>query len=229
MAPARTVQQLFGLKPEELNALTVLSGLEGYRAPGSLDPAAVAASTLQRRLSGKWGGVDIRNIATAPGQFEAIFGRKINMQQLGDPAFGAKILGGQSEFQRLQSMINDPNIIRSQMGKVGESFRAYSSGPKPGDYVPVPGKSNFYFDRNPDIAKKGLQILGAPGPVVAQQPAPAPQPGVLDTLTSVLGFNPAQQKSTNLAQQLLEQTKQQLIQKLMPNIFMGITPTTGDL
>ena len=29
--PPKTVQQLFNLKPEEVNALTVLSGLEGYR------------------------------------------------------------------------------------------------------------------------------------------------------------------------------------------------------
>jgi len=162
MAPF-TVQQRFGLKPEELNALTVLSGLEGYRGPGSTDPAAVTASTLQRRLSGKWGGKDIRNIATAPGQFAAILDRGINMQQLGDPAFGAKILGGKSEFDRIQAMINNPDIVRSHMGKVGESFRALSAGPKKGDYIPVPGRSNFYFNQDPAIAKRGNQLLeGAP-------------------------------------------------------------------
>lgn len=162
MAPF-TVQQRFGLKPEELNALTVLSGLEGYRGPGSTDPAAVTASTLQRRLSGKWGGKDIRNIATAPGQFAAILDRGINMQQLGDPAFGAKILGGKTEFDRIQAMINNPDIVRSHMGKVGESFRALSAGPKKGDYIPVPGRSNFYFNQNPAIAKQGSQLLeGAP-------------------------------------------------------------------
>lgn len=158
MAPF-TVQQRFGLKPEELNALTVLSGLEGYRGPGSTDPAAVTASTLQRRLSGKWGGKDIRNIATSPGQFAAILDRGINMQQLGDPAFGAKILGGKSEFDRIQAMINNPEIVRSHMGKVGESFRALSAGPKKGDYIPVPGRSNFYFNQSPAIAKQGIQLL----------------------------------------------------------------------
>jgi hypothetical protein len=157
-----TVQQRFGLKPEELNALSVLSGLEGYRGPKSTDPAAVTASTLQRRLSGKWGGKDIRNIATAPGQFAAILDRGITMQQLGDPAFGAKILGGKSEFDRIQSMINNPEIVRSHMGKVGESFRSLSAGPKPGDYIPVPGLSNFYYGQNPTIVKRGTQLLEGP-------------------------------------------------------------------
>jgi hypothetical protein len=174
MAPF-TVQQRFGLKPEELNALTVLAGLEGYRGPGSMDPAAVAASTLQRRLSGKWGGKDIRNIATAPGQFASVLDRGLNMKQLGDPAYGAKLLGGQSEFDRIQSMINDPSIVSGQMGKVGESFRALSQGPKKGDYIPVPGKSNFYFNQDPNIAKRGVSLLQ--GSQVAQTPgAPPPVP-----------------------------------------------------
>lgn len=214
MAPL-TVAQRFGLKPEELNALTVLSGLEGYRGPGSYDPAAVAASTLQRRLSGKWGGKDIRNIATSPGQFAAIIDRGINMQQLGDPAFGAKILGGQSEFNRIQSMINDPTILRSQMAKVGESFRALSEGPKAGDYIPVPGKSNFYFGQNPAIAKQGLSMLdggvSAPPPIQAQ----VQQPGVLSTLVQALGLNPSEElQRQSLAQQLRDQFKYGVFQKM---------------
>jgi hypothetical protein len=67
MAPRKTVQDIFGLKPEEVNALTVLSGLEGFRGgPNSPDVAAVAANAIARRLSGLWGGKDIRNIAKAP-------------------------------------------------------------------------------------------------------------------------------------------------------------------
>lgn len=210
MAPS-TVQQRFGLKPEELNALTILSGLEGFRGQGSMDPAAVAASTLQRRLSGKWGGRDIRNIATSPGQFAAILDRGINMQQLGDPAFGAKILGGQSEFERLRNMVNDPTLVGQQMGKVGESFRALSQGPKPSDYIPVPGKSNFYFNQNPAIAKRGLQLLNEPQPAVAQAAPTAPpavQPSVLDIIGS------AMETPKTLAQQLLEKTKESILNTL---------------
>ena len=48
--PQRNVQELWGLKPEETNALAVLSGLEGYRGGKGEDVAAVAANALQRRL-----------------------------------------------------------------------------------------------------------------------------------------------------------------------------------
>lgn len=226
-----TVQQRFGLKQEELTALTILSGLEGLRSPGSMDPAAVAASTLQRRLSRRWGGHDIRNIATSPGQFAAIIDRGINMKQLSDPAFGAKILGGQAEFERLRNMVNDPALVRDQMGKVGESFRAFSSGPKAGDYMPVPGKSNFYFGRDPAIAKRGLQLLSDPDPVVAQTPPAAPpaappvsQPSVLETIGSAL------EQPKTFAQELLEKTKDRIISNLLtpkpllPPIFGNLQP-----
>jgi hypothetical protein len=232
MAPF-TVQQRFGLKPEELNALTVLSGLEGYRGPNSFDPAAVAASTLQRRLSGKWGGHDIRNIATAPGQFASVLDRGIDMQQLGDPAYGAKLLGGQSEFNRIQSMINDPSVVAGQMGKVGESFRALSEGPKASDYIPVPGKSNFYFNRNPAIAKQGLGLLQ--GASAGQLPgAPPPPPGVGATLSSVLGQNITQQaeQPQSIAQQLVNQVKSTVLQNMFPQgVFASIMapPMIGGL
>jgi hypothetical protein len=232
MAPF-SVQQRFGLKPEELNALTVLSGLEGYRGPNSVDPAAVAASTLQRRLSGKWGGHDIRNIATAPGQFASILDRGINMQQLGDPAYGAKLLGGQSEFNRIQSMINDPSIVGSQMGKVGESFRALSEGPQKGDYIPVPGKSNFYFNRNPNISKQGLQLLQ--GADIAQAPgAPTPPPGVGQTLSAALGQDITQQQAQpqSLAQKLLGEFKANILQNILPQGLFGavtLPPVIGGM
>jgi len=220
MAPS-TVQQRFGLKPEELNALTILSGLEGFRGPGSMDPAAVAASTLQRRMSGKWGGKDIRNIATSPGQFAAIIDRGINMQQLGDPVFGAKILGGQSEFERLRNMVNDPTLVGQQMGKVGESFRALSQGPKPSDYIPVPGKSNFYFNRDPEIAKRGVQLLSAPQPTVAQAVPTAP-PAVQPSVSEIIGSALEQPKT--LAQQLLEKTKEDILNTLFTPKGPGILP-----
>jgi len=221
MAPT-TVQQRFGLKPEELNALTVLSGLEGYRGPNSMDPAAVAASTLQRRLSGKWGGHDIRNIATAPGQFASVLDRGINMKQLSDPTYGAKLLGGQAEFNRIQSMINDPSVVAGQMGKVGESFRALSEGPHKGDYIPVPGKSNFYFNRNPNISKQGLSLLQ--GADVAQAPgSPPPLPGVGATLSGVLGQDVTQQtdEPKTLAQKLVDQFKSGIIQNMFPQGILG--------
>lgn len=163
MAP-KTVQQLFNLKPEELNALTVLSGLEGFRGEGGRDVAAVAANVLARRLKGNWGGIDIRNIAKAPGQYVAV--DNYTMEQLADPSFGARVLGGESEFNRLRNIVNDPNLVGEQFkqSKGAQSFRGVSaySAKKPTDYMPVPGKSNFYFNPlDPTSYQKGVNIFGS--------------------------------------------------------------------
>ena len=161
MSP-RTVQQLFNLKPEELNALTVLSGLEGFRGEGGRDVAAVAANVLARRLKGTWGGVDVRNIAKAPGQYVAV--DNYTMEQLADPAFGARVLGGEAEFNRLRNIVNDPNLVGEQFrqSKGAQSFRGVSAykNKKPTDYMPVPGKSNFYFNPlDPKSYQKGESLF----------------------------------------------------------------------
>lgn len=175
MAP-KTVQQLFNLKPEELNALTVLSGLEGFRGEGGRDVAAVAANVLARRLKGNWGGVDVRNIAKAPGQYVAV--DKYTMEQLADPTFGARIVGGQDEFNRLRNIVNDPTLVGEQFkkSKGAQSFRGVSAygNKKPTDYMPVPGKSNFYFNPLDQASyQKGVNIFGATAPAQPQQAAQA--------------------------------------------------------
>lgn len=165
MAP-RTVQQLFNLKPEELTAATVLAGLEGYRGGRGEDVAAVMANILSRRLSGKWGGVDVRNIAKAPGQYEAV--SKYSMGQISDPKFAAQVLGGPAEFQRIQNIVNNPALVGEQFkrSRGAQSFRgtaAYENR-KPQDYMPVPGKSNFYFNPvDQSLFQKGVGLLNAPG------------------------------------------------------------------
>ena len=177
MAP-KTVQQIFGLKPEELNALTVLSGLEGYRGgPNSPDVAAVAANVLARRLHGGWGGRDIRNIAKAPGQYVAV--DKYSMEQLGNKEKAAQLLGSSEEFNRLRNIVNNPSLVGEQFRRSGgaQSFRgtaAYGNR-KPSDYMPVPGKSNFYFnplDRSQ--YQKGLQLFSQTGQQVAPPPLSLP-------------------------------------------------------
>lgn len=177
MAP-RTVQQLFNLKPEELNALTVLSGLEGFRGEGGRDVAAVAANVLARRLKGNWGGVDIRNIAKAPGQYEAVF--NYSMEQLADPAFAARVLGGETEFKRIRDIVNNPNVVGEQFkqAKGAQSFRGVAAygNRKPTDYTPIPGKSNFYFNPlDPATYQKGVNIFGATN-VAAQPPVQQAKP-----------------------------------------------------
>jgi hypothetical protein len=179
MAP-KTVQEAFKLKPEEVNALAILSGLEGYRGAGGKDVATVAANVLARRLKGNWGGVDIRNIAKAPGQYEAVF--DYSMQQLADPAFGARVLGGQSEFERIRNIVNNPALVGEafKKSKGAQSFRgvaAYGSK-KPSDYMPVPGKSNYYFNPlDPTTYQKGVGMFNAVAlPSVPAAPGPAAKP-----------------------------------------------------
>ena len=162
----RTVQQLFNLKPEELNALTVLSGLEGFRGEGGRDVAAVAANVLARRLKGNWGGVDVRNIAKSPGQYVAV--DNYTMEQLADPTFGARVLGGEAEFNRLRNIVNDPSLVGEQFrqSKGAQSFRGVSAykNKKPTDYMPIPGKSNFYFNPlDPKNYQKGMNLFGNTG------------------------------------------------------------------
>jgi hypothetical protein len=200
--PPKTVQQLFNLKPEEVNALTVLSGLEGYRGGRGEDAAAVAANVLARRLAGNWGGIDIRNIAKSPGQYEAVF--DYSMQQLADPAFGAQKLGGEAEYNRIRNIVNDPSLVGEQFRKSqgAQSFRGVSAygRKKQGDYMPVPGKSNYYFDPlNPTLFNKGLGIFGAAN---ATNPS-ASQPQSTSTASS---YGPTVEEAMGL--QLMQQAMQ---------------------
>lgn len=218
MAP-KTVQELFGLKPEEMNAAAVLAGLEGYRGGKGEDVAAVMANLLSRRLrGGAWGGVDLRNIAKAPGQYEAVF--NYSMQDLQDPAFGARKLGGESEFNRIRQIINDPFLVGEQFrrSKGAQSFKGVSAygSRRPEDYMPIPGKSNFYHDPlSQNLYQKGLSIfsrVSAP-PAVTSSP-PTPPPPVSSVLAPILGTDTSksEQKKT------LSQT---FIQQVLSNILPG--------
>lgn len=204
MAP-KTVQQLFNLKPEELNALTVLSGLEGFRGEGGRDVAAVAANVLSRRLKGNWGGIDVRNIAKAPGQYVAV--DNYTMEQLADPTFGARVLGGEAEFNRLRNIVNDPTLVGEQFrqSRGAQSFRGVSAygNKKPTDYMPVPGKSNFYFNPLDSASyQKGLGIFGPVAPV-AQAAAPV---AAIPTTTA---------KRRQKADSLLSTVKEGVVEQLL--------------
>lgn len=223
MAP-KTVQQLFGLKPEELNALTVLSGLEGYRGGRGEDVAAVAANVLGRRLKGNWGGRDIRNIAKAPGQYEAVF--DYSMQQLADPAFGAKVLGGKAEFDRLQNIVNDPGVVGQQFirSKGAQSFRgtALYGNKKPEDYAPIPGKSNFYFNPlDPKTYQQGLNLFGGAATQASPSASSGAQPSVEDILSSTLAgkIKPGLEEANKKATSLVDTVKESLIRSLLSPII----------
>ena len=233
MAPRKTIQDIFGLKPEEVNALTVLSGLEGFRGgPNSPDVAAVAANVISRRLSGKWGGIDIRNIAKAPGQYVAV--DDYNMAQLSDPAFGAKVLGSESEFNRLRNIVNNPDLVGQQFNKSkgAQSFRGVSAygNKKPGDYMPVPGKSNFYFNGlSGDLYDKGVNLLrqgAGPGsslPSVVTQGVKKPgvNLSVSEILAPILGgaANASVEEKKSIANTLLDEAKSAMAENILKNVF----------
>jgi hypothetical protein len=219
MAPRKTVQDIFGLKPEEVNALAVLSGLEGFRGgANSPDVAAVAANVLSRRLSGQWGGNDIRNIAKAPGQYVAV--DNYTMSQLADPAFGAKVLGSEAEFNRLRNIVNNPTLVGQQFkqSKGAQSFRGVSAygNKKPEDYMPVPGKSNFYFNGlKGDLYNKGVGLFN-------QGAASAPAPAAKES------------KKSDLFQQMMQSTlmeninSQSPIRKLLNNELLNVLSGPAD-
>jgi hypothetical protein len=177
MAP-RTVSDIFGLKPEEVNALAIVSGLEGYRGASGKDVAAVAANLLNRRLHGGWGGRDIRNIATAPGQYEAIFSRKLSMKDLADPATGARLLGGPAQFELIRNTVNNAQLVGGEFDRMkgAQSFKGVSqyANRKPEDYTPVPGKSNFYHGTDPNVYKRGRALFGSQTPASSPGTTQAP-------------------------------------------------------
>jgi hypothetical protein len=109
------------------------------------------------------------------------------MNQLADPAFGAKILGSQDEFNRLRNIVNDPAMVGQQFqrSKGAMSFRGTAgyANRKPGDYTPIPGKSNFYFDSDPRVLKQGTNIFNSVG-IPQQSPVTPPRPAATPSLTS---------------------------------------------
>lgn len=226
MAPRKTVQDIFGLKPEEVNALAVLSGLEGFRGgANSPDVAAVAANVLSRRLSGQWGGKDIRNIAKAPGQYVAV--DNYTMSQLADPSFGARVLGSEAEFNRLRNIVNNPELVGQQFkqSKGAQSFRGVSAygNKKPEDYMPVPGKSNFYFNGlKGDLYNKGVGLFNQGSVSDSLSAAPVAAAAVSDT------------KKSDLFQQMLQKSflegvnYQSPISKLLNNELLNVLSGTAD-
>jgi len=223
MAP-RTVQQAFGLKDPEVNTLATLAGLEGYRGAQGQDVAAVAANVLARRLSGNWGGRDIRNIAKSPGQYEAVF--PYSMEQLGDPNFGAKVLGGQGEFEKIKGIVNDLSQVGTQFrqSKGAQSFRgtaAYKSK-KPTDYLPVPGKSNFYFDPlSETLYQKGEKLFASPGgqlnQIAAQSLGASDDRSVEQILGQALGL--IKKPKLEKAKSLTETIKEQVVKSVLPTLI----------
>jgi len=149
--------QLFNLTPQERIAAINTVAREAYQGGGGADIAAVTSNLLSRRLANYGGNTNLVDIVKQPGQYEANF--HLNRDQITNPG-----LLSESDYKRVANVFDNPAMIKDAYQKSGGalSFRgtaAYGNR-KQGDYVPVEGKSNFYFDPlDKQTYQKGLDAF----------------------------------------------------------------------
>jgi hypothetical protein len=163
-----TTAQLFNLTPQERTAAINTVAREAYQGGGGADIAAVTANLLSRRLANYGGNTNLVDIVKQPGQYEANF--HLNRDQITNPG-----LLSESDYKRVANVFDNPAMIKDAYQKSGGalSFRGVSAygNRKQGDYVPVEGKSNFYFDPlDKQTYQKGLETFAAV-PVNSSKPA----------------------------------------------------------
>jgi len=151
--------QLFNLTPQERIAAINTVAREAYQGGGGADIAAVTANLLSRRLANYGGNSNLVDIVKQPGQYEANF--HLNREQVTNPN-----LLSESDYKRVADVFDNPSMIKDAYQKSGGalSFRGVSAygNRKQGDYVPVEGKSNFYFDPLDQATyQKGLETFAS--------------------------------------------------------------------
>jgi hypothetical protein len=152
-----STSQLFNLTPQERIAAINTVAREAYQGGGGADIAAVTANLLSRRLANYGGNTNLVDIVKQPGQYEANF--HLNRDQITNPS-----LLNEADYKRVASVFDNPAMIKDAYQKSGGalSFRGVSAygNRKQGDYVPVEGKSNFYFDPlDKETYQKGLNAF----------------------------------------------------------------------
>ena len=151
--------QLFNLTPQERFAGINTVAREAYQGGGGADIAAVTANLLSRRLAQYGGNTNLVDIVKQPGQYEANF--HLNREQVTNPN-----LLSEADYKRVAAVFDNPAMIKDAYQKSGGalSFRGVSAygNRKQGDYVPVEGKSNFYFDPLDQATyQKGLETFAS--------------------------------------------------------------------
>lgn len=151
--------QLFNLTPQERIAAINTVAREAYQGGGGADIAAVTANLLSRRLANYGGNTNLVDIVKQPGQYEANF--HLNRDQITNPG-----LLNEADYKRVADVFDNPSMIKDAYQKSGGalSFRGVSAygNRKQGDYVPVEGKSNFYFDPLDQATyQKGLETFAS--------------------------------------------------------------------
>ena len=137
-----TTSQLLGLSAAERDAAINTIAGEAFQGEGGLDIAAVAGNLVSRRFSPKYAG-NIVDIVKAPGQYEANF--KTSREDIIRPD-----LISAADRERIATVFDNPMLVRDAIvkGNAPLQFRgtALYKNRREGDYTPVEGKSNFYFD-----------------------------------------------------------------------------------
>lgn len=151
--------QLFNLTPQERIAAINTVAREAYQGGGGADIAAVTANLLSRRLANYGGNSNLVDIVKQPGQYAVNF--HLNREQVTNPN-----LLSESDYKRVADVFDNPSMIKDAYQKSGGalSFRGVSAygNRKQGDYVPVEGKSNFYFDPLDQATyQKGLETFAS--------------------------------------------------------------------
>lgn len=178
-----TTSQLLGLSAAERDAAINTIAGEAFQGGGGLDIAAVAGNLVSRRFSPKYAG-NIVDIVKAPGQYEANF--KTSRKDIIRPD-----LISAADRERIATVFDNPMLVRDAIvkGNAPLQFRgtALYRNRREGDYTPVEGKSNFYFDpastdvRDSILAKldSGEAVMQPESdamPAVAEAPAAGSSP-----------------------------------------------------
>ncbi len=149
----------FGLTDQERFALENTIAKEAFQGGEGKDISAVSANILARSLSGNWGGTNIVDIVTAPGQYTANFPFsrsdiiKENLHNL-----------SASDLERIRKYGFDLSLVGEAFknSKGAQQFRGQTQlkYKHPEDYMPEE-RGNFFFDDLPTNSyEQGLKRFG---------------------------------------------------------------------
>jgi hypothetical protein len=154
-----TTSQLLGLSNAERNAAINTIAGEAFQGGDGKDIAAVAANLISRRFSPKYGG-NIVDIVRAPGQYAANFQDAEGRVTTPVEQITGRGLISDKNFDRIATIFDNASMVRNAIvqGNAPLQFRGTQlyKNMKPTDYVPVPGKSNFYFDPASDETRDNI-------------------------------------------------------------------------
>jgi hypothetical protein len=204
-----TTSQLLGLSKSERDAAINTIAGEAYQGAQGADIAAVAANLFSRRFSPKYAG-NIVDVVKAPGQYAANF--NTSREDIVRPD-----LISAADRERIATVFDNPMLIRDAIvkGNAPLQFRGTTlyKNRREGDYTPVEGKSNFYFDPASKEVKDSLLSKLDSGDGV-MQPQTDSLPSVQPTINVFIG-----QKAVGSQIPTAEQRQQQYANAIAQSVL----------